>query len=96
MDALVDLVWLIPAFPLAGALILMALGRRLGEPRAGWLATAMMGGSFIATLLVFIGLLGRDGDERAIVLTLFEWVPAGSLAVDIGQKADVHGQAARW
>ncbi|MCY4194504.1 MAG: NADH-quinone oxidoreductase subunit L [bacterium] len=88
MDALVDLVWLIPAFPLAGALILMALGRRLGEPRAGWLATAMMGGSFIATLLVFIGLLGRDGDERAIVLTLFEWVPAGSLAVDIGFLAD--------
>ncbi len=88
MGALVDLVWLIPAFPLAGVLILMALGRRLGEPRAGWLATAMMGGSFTATLLVFIGLVGHDGDERAIVVTLFEWVPAGSLAVDIGFLAD--------
>ncbi len=88
MSTLVDLVWLIPAFPLAGVLILMALGRRLGEPRAGWLATAMMGGSFIATLLVFIGLVGHEGDERETVFTLFEWVPAGKLAVDIGFLAD--------
>ena len=88
MSTLVDLVWLIPAFPLAGVLILMISGRRLGEPRAGWLATAMMGGSFIATVLVFIGLLGQDGDEREIVVTLFEWVPAGKLAVDIGFLAD--------
>ena len=88
MSALVDLVWLIPAFPLAGALILMALGRRLGEPRAGWLATAMVSGSFIATLLVFIGLVGHEGDERETVFTLFEWVPAGKLAVDVGFLAD--------
>ena len=88
MSTLVDLVWLIPAFPLAGVLILMMLGRRLGEPRAGWLATAMMGGSFIATLLVFIGLVGHEGDERETVFTLFEWVPAGKLAVDIGFLAD--------
>ena len=88
MGTLVDLVWLIPAFPLAGVLILMAGVRRLGEPRAGWLATAMMGGSFIATLLVFIGLVGHEGDERETVVTLFEWVPAGKLAVDIGFLAD--------
>ena len=88
MSTLVDLVWLIPAFPLAGVLILMALGRRLGEPRAGWLATAMMGGSFIATLVVFIGLVGHEGEERETVFTLFEWVPAGKLAVDIGFLAD--------
>ena len=88
MSTLVDLVWLIPAFPLAGVLILMAAGRRLGEPRAGWLATAMMGGSFVATLLVFIGLVGHEGDERETVVTLFEWVPAGKLAVDIGFLAD--------
>ncbi len=88
MSTLVDLVWLIPAFPLAGVLVLMAGGRRLGEPRAGWLATAMMGGSFIATLLVFIGLVGHEGDERETVFTLFEWVPAGKLAVDIGFLAD--------
>ncbi len=88
MSTLVDLVWLIPAFPLAGVLILMVLGRKLGEPRAGWLATAMMGGAFLSSLLVFVGLLGHDAEERETVLSLFEWVPAGKLAVDIGFLAD--------
>ena len=37
-----DLVWLVPALPLAGFLILLFFGRRLGDPLAGWLATAMM------------------------------------------------------
>ena len=35
-----DLVWLVPALPLAGFLVLVVLGRRLGEPTAGWVATA--------------------------------------------------------
>ena len=30
-----DLIWLIPAFPLAGFLFLVVFGRRLGEPLAG-------------------------------------------------------------
>ena len=38
---MLDVVWLIPALPLAGFLIIMVLGRRLGEPKAGYLATMM-------------------------------------------------------
>jgi NADH-quinone oxidoreductase subunit L len=83
-----DLVWLIPALPLAGFLILVAFGRRLGEPGAGWLATATCGGSFLATLVVFAGLLREDGDDRSFVQTLFEWIPVGDLQVDIGFLAD--------
>ena len=30
-----DLVWLIPAFPLAGFLLILLFGRRLGDPVAG-------------------------------------------------------------
>ena len=37
---MLDLVWLIPALPLAGFLLLLVVGRRLGEPLAGWFATA--------------------------------------------------------
>jgi len=83
-----DLVWLIPALPLAGFLILVAFGRRLGEPRAGWLATAMCGGSFVATLIVYAGLLGEEGEQRQFVQTLFSWIPVGALQVDIGFLAD--------
>ena len=39
MEDLAELVWLIPALPLAGFLVLLVGGRRLGEPVAGWLAT---------------------------------------------------------
>ncbi len=85
---MVDLVWLIPAFPLAGFLILTFGGRRLGEPGAGWLATGAMAGSFLATVGVFLEMSGRDGHDRRSVTTLFEWVPAGDLTVDVGFLAD--------
>jgi NADH-quinone oxidoreductase subunit L len=83
-----ELVWLIPALPLAGFLLLLAFGRRLGEPGAGWLATLTCTGSFLATLVVFAGLLREDEHERSFVQTLFEWMPVGDLQVDIGFLAD--------
>ena len=85
---MLDLVWLIPALPLAGFLILVALGRRLGEARAGWLATLMCAGSFVATVIVWVGLLGEHHEERTFVQTLFSWIPVGSLQVDIGFLVD--------
>ncbi len=80
--------WLICAFPLAGFLVLVAAGRRLGEPRAGWLATAAMAGSFVSSVAVFLGLMARDPAERRFVVTLFEWVPAGDFSVDAGLLVD--------
>ena len=43
---LLDLAFLIPAFPLLGFLTIFVLGRKMGEPMAGWVATLAMGGSF--------------------------------------------------
>ena len=45
---MIEAAWLIPALPLAGFLTLVVAGRRLGDPAAGWLATAATGGSFAA------------------------------------------------
>jgi NADH-quinone oxidoreductase subunit L len=81
-------VWLIPALPLAGFLILLLWGRRLGEPGAGWLATAMVSGSFVAGLVTFAGLLGEDEGNRQFTFTLFEWLPVGGLSVDMGFLVD--------
>ena len=85
---MLDAAWLICAFPLAGFLVLLVLGRRLGEPRAGWLATAAMAGSFVSAVAVFIALMARDPAERRFVVTLFEWVPAGDFSVDAGLLVD--------
>ena len=85
---MVEAVWLIPAFPLAGFLLLLVMGPKLGEPVAGWLATLAMGGSFVSSVVVHLGLLGEDAHDRQYVQTLFEWVPAGDFSVDVGFLVD--------
>ncbi|HEX4867658.1 MAG TPA: NADH-quinone oxidoreductase subunit L [Acidimicrobiales bacterium] len=85
---MLDLVWLIPALPLAGFLILLVAGRRLGEPGAGWLATLASAGAFVTTVVVFAGLLAEDHEARSHVVTLFEWLPAGGFSVDLALLAD--------
>ena len=85
---MVELVWLIPALPLAGFLTLLVAGRRLGEPLAGWLATLLCAGSFVTSVIVFFGLLGKPEEERHFVQTLFEWLPSGGLSVDLGFLVD--------
>jgi NADH-quinone oxidoreductase subunit L len=81
VDSLVDLAWLIPALPLAGFAVLLVLGRRLGDPLAGWVATLALAASFVVTALVFAGLLDRAGEERRVVDEAFTWLPAGALQV---------------
>src|SRR3546814_17124585 len=85
---MLDLVWLIPALPLAGFVFLLVAGRRLGEPLAGWVATLACGGAFVASCIVFAGLVAEDHQHREHVVTLFEWLPAGGFSVDIGLLAD--------
>ena len=85
---MIDLVWLIPAFPLLGFLTLVCLGKSVREPIAGWLATTAMAGSFLSVLIVFIGMLLEKNENRQTVFTLFDWIPAGDFKVDIGFLAD--------
>jgi len=80
--------WLLPAFPLVGALVLMAFGRRLGEPRSGWFAAAMPIASFLVTVSVYFDLLSRSSEERHEVITLFSWIPVGALNIDVALLAD--------
>ena len=86
--ALAELVWLVLLAPLLGVVVLAAGGRRLGEPRAGWLGTAAVGASFVASLLVLAGLLSLDSHHRTVEVSLFSWVPAGNLAVDAAFLVD--------
>ncbi|MEK0415888.1 MAG: NADH-quinone oxidoreductase subunit, partial [Actinomycetota bacterium] len=74
---MLDLVWLIPALPLVGGLLLVIFGAKLGEPRAGWLATLATAASFAVTVAVYFDTLGRSAEERSHVVTLFQWIPVG-------------------
>ncbi len=48
----------------------------------------MMGGSFVATLVVFSGLFAEDDHHRVFTQTLFTWLPVGGLEVGFGFLVD--------
>ena len=85
---MLDLVWLIPALPLAGFVLIALFGRRLGDPLAGWLATVLCGSAFLVTVGVFFDLLSMSAEDRSHVETIFSWVPVSSLQVDLAFLAD--------
>ncbi len=83
---LLDLAWIIPLLPLAGAVVLLFFGKRIGEPRAGWIGTTMIGLSFVWTVVTFAAL--RDVEPRSHVRTIFSWFAAGGFQVKMGFLVD--------
>jgi NADH-quinone oxidoreductase subunit L len=80
-------VWLLIAVPLAGAAILLLGGRRTD----GWghlLGCAAALAAFAVGSVLFVDMLGRDGEHRAVYETLFSWVPVAHLQVDFGVQLD--------
>jgi NADH-quinone oxidoreductase subunit L len=84
----VNAAYAIVALPLAGFIINLIWGRRLREPLAGWVGTVAAGGSFVATLLVWASLLGRQGSHRVTDLTVFTWFPVAGLHANVGLLVD--------
>lgn len=85
---MLDLIWLIPILPLAGAIINLVFGRKLGDPRAGWVATVATASSFLVTVLAYFEMLGLAAEERSHVVSMFSWIRVGSLQVDLAVLAD--------
>jgi len=88
-----DLIWLIPALPLAGAVVNLFFprparpGRRLGKA-AGWLATVLVGLGFVLAVATLVDLLGLPADQRVHVTNLFEWISVGTFSVDVALRVD--------
>ncbi|MGH9062402.1 MAG: NADH-quinone oxidoreductase subunit L [Acidimicrobiales bacterium] len=74
--------------PLAGFFALLVGGKRLGNPKAGWLATGVVGLSFVAAAIAFAGLYERAPGHRLFVQTLFSWLPVSGLHVDVAFRTD--------
>src|SRR5215472_7325633 len=73
--------YLIIAFPLVGFALLLAFGKRLGNPKAGWLATTAVVGSFISASITWAALLGKSGPQRAVTKNIFTWISVGGFHV---------------
>jgi NADH-quinone oxidoreductase subunit L len=85
---MVNAAYAIIALPLLGFVLNLVWGRRLGEPIAGWVGTVAAGGSFIATLIVWVSVLGKPAAERTTDLTIFTWFPVAGLHVNAGILVD--------
>jgi NADH-quinone oxidoreductase subunit L len=79
--------WLLLAFPVAGAVILLLGGKRSNS----WghlVGVAMPVASFVYGVIAFAAMLGYPASQRARDLHLFSWIPAGGLQVNIGLLLD--------
>ena len=85
---MIDLVWLVPLFPLVGFLTILVGGRKMGEPKVGYFATAMVLLSFAAAVGIFFDLLSRDEAARSETVNIFSWVPVGELQIDMAFLVD--------
>ncbi len=68
------LIFLIVALPLAGFLELLFFGKRIGEPGAGYVASATVGISFVLALIAGFDFL--QGGEHGRTVELFAWIPS--------------------
>jgi NADH-quinone oxidoreductase subunit L len=82
------LVVLIIALPMAGFLTTALVGRRLGA-NAFWIPVAAVIGSWLAAMYVIATFHGVvDGEDAALQVTLWQWIPAGAFQVDFGFLVD--------
>ena len=85
---MLEVAYLIPALPLLGFVVLLAFGRRLGDPRAGWVATAAVGLSFLASFAAYVELIGKEGEAREVTKHVFTWFAVGGLELELGFLLD--------
>ncbi|MFE3316913.1 NADH-quinone oxidoreductase subunit L [Nocardia sp. NPDC059195] len=81
------MLWLLPALPLAGAIVLLLFGHRT-DRWGPYLGTAAAVASFVVALVAFFGMLGRADADRAVHKELFNWVPVGDLQVGFSLQLD--------
>ncbi|GAA2940231.1 MULTISPECIES: NADH-quinone oxidoreductase subunit L [Streptomycetaceae] len=82
-----NLIALLVAAPLLGAAVLLCGGRRLD--RAGhWIGTLLAAASFVVGVVLFVDMLGRSADDRALHQKLFSWIPVEGFQADVAFQLD--------
>ncbi|MGW7637513.1 NADH-quinone oxidoreductase subunit L [Streptomyces decoyicus] len=82
-----NLIALLVAAPLVGAALLLCGGKRFD--RTGHLiGTLFSVASFAIGVVLFVGMLGRGAEDRALHQHLFSWIPVGGFQADIAFQLD--------
>ncbi|BCK55661.1 NADH-quinone oxidoreductase subunit L [Nocardia wallacei] len=86
MDTTLTL-WLLPALPLAGAVLLLLIGRA-SNAWGHWLGCLTALASFVVAGWAFFDMLGRAADDRPVSHAFFSWVPVAGLQADFALRLD--------
>ncbi|OQQ28300.1 NADH-quinone oxidoreductase subunit L [Prescottella equi] len=81
------LIWLLPALPLTGAVVLLLAGRR-SDRWGHLLGCAATLASFVVAVMLFVDMVGRADSDRVAQQHLFSWLPVAGLQVDFGLRLD--------
>lgn len=85
---IIQSIWLVIAFPLAGVLVNGLLGRRLGRGFVSAVGPGVVALAFIVGLFSTLDLLALPSHGRAVVVTLWDWITVGTLRVEMSLLAD--------
>ncbi len=79
--------WLLLAFPLFGAIVLLVGGKRTDR----WghlLGVAMPLAAFVYAVIAFAAMLGYPGNQRSRDLNLYSWIAVGTFKVNVALQLD--------
>jgi NADH-quinone oxidoreductase subunit L len=76
---MLEYLWLIPIFPLAGAAINGLVGKRFSKRLVTLVACGASGAAFAAAVMSVLTLVQRVPEERHIVASCFTWIASGNL-----------------
>src|ERR1700744_6508759 len=79
--------WLLLAFPVFGAAVLL-LGGRITDRWGHLLGVLMSLASFVYAVIAFFALLGKTGAGRSQDLHMFSWIPVNGFQANIGVLID--------
>src|SRR5688572_2481708 len=81
-----DLIWLIPLFPVAGFIINGLFGKRMPKTAVGTIAAGAVLISFIFAAGAVYQLSQLPEHERSHQVTVYEWINAGPAVTTVGQE----------
>ncbi|MER6448274.1 NADH-quinone oxidoreductase subunit L [Streptomyces venezuelae] len=82
-----NLIALLIAAPLLGAVVLLCGGRRLDKV-GHWIGTLLAAVSFGIGVVLFADMLGRTAEDRTLTQNLYTWIPVEGFQADMAFQLD--------
>ncbi len=83
-----ELLWLVPALPLAGFMALALAGRTLSRPAVAAVGAGSVGLALVAAAAVAVRTAAFLPAQGGLTLTLWRWVSSGPFQADVGLYLD--------